>query len=958
MGGGARALALFNLAPSLPVSSFQSLSLSPVQAGPTRESLRTAAALYLRADPAGLAECLCALGLDRLILVAARLDRLLENGKEHRGGRGGSPSPATPPPPPPPRVTAHLLDAAVAAELGPGGVLSPVRGGAAAASPSNPACAAGAAAAPAAAAAPPSKAAATAAAAAAAEAAAASPAGDALPPLNPPLPLPATPTPGGGAPRAAAAEAGGGGAGEEQTEGAALGLAAAALMAAFEALLTAYLSGNWGALRSVLAANAADLAPAGPACVWPPARAAGRGPPLPPLGSLKGEGVDAASPLRRVAASAAADLACAAGTGTASDGEDSSVADGASDDAASPPGPHHPTPPPPIHHAASEGASLVGRVRLPAHARPSLGSRRAGGGRSSRASSSPDRAGRGGGGGPPEAPASTTPPPAPLPRPARVAKAAWRLRASRAAAAAAAAGGTGRARLLTRDMLGTRRAFRSLGEMLGGGGGGERGGGGGGGSGYTSSSAAGGAGGSSPPPPSGRRSTVPSPASALPPLSAAALAALSPATAAASTPLTRTPAATTLPPSALGVAPAAAATPPPPPPPPPPPLPGTRPSSHHAPTLLLLGGGMAAGKSTVRDLVGRGELWGVRLGASHGRPPPVIIEADAIKATAAAAVAAEAAAEAALKAMEGSGGGGGGGGGGRAAQPSTAAAPPPSSTRPALVHRFVHEYSTAAAEALLVQAINAQRDVIFDGTMAWAPFVEATVAMARDHGRSYRRGPGYRGPPPGAGDAIPPPQAAGDGSCYWEPVGPAPAGARPYRIELVGVTCDPALAVARGLWRAVRTGRSVPPASLLRSHRLFAATFERVAPLVDAATLFHTGRALTTLGKPASALEPGVVAHRSAATRGEMLVRPVAWAAFRAHTRLVDAAGGVGGLYGGDGAAAAAAAAGDGGRERGGGGGDACAAGDARRAALVVAVLRAADRRERAQPGATGRGMK
>ena len=27
----------------------------------------------------------------------------------------------------------------------------------------------------------------------------------------------------------------------------------------------------------------------------------------------------------------------------------------------------------------------------------------------------------------------------------------------------------------------------------------------------------------------------------------------------------------------------------------------------------------------------------------------------------------------------------------------------------------------------------------------------------------------------------------------------------PYRLEVVGVTCDPGLAVARGIWRKVRT---------------------------------------------------------------------------------------------------------------------------------------------------------
>ena len=64
---------------------------------------------------------------------------------------------------------------------------------------------------------------------------------------------------------------------------------------------------------------------------------------------------------------------------------------------------------------------------------------------------------------------------------------------------------------------------------------------------------------------------------------------------------------------------------------------------------------------------------------------------------------------------------------------------------------------------------------------------------------------------------------------------------KPYRIEMIGVTCDPGLAVARGVWRKLRTGRSVRSATLLRSHRLFSEHFERSASLVDVATLYHTG---------------------------------------------------------------------------------------------------------------------
>ena len=38
-------------------------------------------------------------------------------------------------------------------------------------------------------------------------------------------------------------------------------------------------------------------------------------------------------------------------------------------------------------------------------------------------------------------------------------------------------------------------------------------------------------------------------------------------------------------------------------------------------------------------------------------------------------------------------------------------------------------------------------------------------------------------------------------------------------FRMICVTCDAGLAVARGIWRKIRTGRSVPIAAQLRSHR-------------------------------------------------------------------------------------------------------------------------------------------
>ena len=97
-----------------------------------------------------------------------------------------------------------------------------------------------------------------------------------------------------------------------------------------------------------------------------------------------------------------------------------------------------------------------------------------------------------------------------------------------------------------------------------------------------------------------------------------------------------------------------------------------------------------------------------------------------------------------------------------------------------------------AASSLLVTALNKGRDVIMDGTLSWEPFVEQTIAMARNiHRHRYRMGVGYK--------------VSNDGSIienYWEQVeeqDQEPTKRKPYRIELVGVVCDAYLAVVRGM---------------------------------------------------------------------------------------------------------------------------------------------------------------
>lgn len=106
----------------------------------------------------------------------------------------------------------------------------------------------------------------------------------------------------------------------------------------------------------------------------------------------------------------------------------------------------------------------------------------------------------------------------------------------------------------------------------------------------------------------------------------------------------------------------------------------------------------------------------------------------------------------------------------------------------------VHQSSTNAASALLVAALNEGRDVILDGTMSWEPFVLQTIAMARDiHNRPYCMGPGYRENADGTVTET-----------YWEPVTESSEEAanpprKPYRVELLGVTCDAHMAVMRGM---------------------------------------------------------------------------------------------------------------------------------------------------------------
>lgn len=261
-----------------------------------------------------------------------------------------------------------------------------------------------------------------------------------------------------------------------------------------------------------------------------------------------------------------------------------------------------------------------------------------------------------------------------------------------------------------------------------------------------------------------------------------------------------------------------------------------------SPVLLLMGGGMGAGKSTVLKEILQEPLW------SKDEANAVVVEADAFKET-----------DVIYRAISSMG----------------------HHNDMLQTAELVHQSSTDAASSLLVTALNEGRDVILDGTLSWEPFVQQTIAMARDvHRRRYRMGPGYK-VDPDTGDIT---------ENYWEPAdadaASPPPTRKPYRIEVAGVVCDAYLAVARGIRRAIVTGRAVRVRSQLVSHRRFAAAFRRYAGAVDGARLYSTN----TMGAAR-------LIARKDGVAGSLLVEPAEFACLDAVGGLNENATGVHDLY-------------------------------------------------------------
>ncbi|KAL6343636.1 hypothetical protein AAG906_025001 [Vitis piasezkii] len=246
--------------------------------------------------------------------------------------------------------------------------------------------------------------------------------------------------------------------------------------------------------------------------------------------------------------------------------------------------------------------------------------------------------------------------------------------------------------------------------------------------------------------------------------------------------------------------------------------------SERSPVLLLMGGGMGAGKSTVLKEIMKDAFW------SGAEANCVVVEADAFKET-----------DVIYRAL--------------------------SSHHHDMLQtaELVHQSSTNAASSLLVAALNEGRDVVMDGTLSWEPFVQQTIAMARNvHKRRYRMGVGY--------------DVAEDGTVtenYWEEVPleeeeeqqkeNGQVARKPYRIELVGVVCDPFLAVVRGIRRAIETRRAVRVNEQVKSHKRFASNFQSYCQLVDNVRLYCSN----AMGRP-----PALIAWKEGGNK--LLVDPEA----------------------------------------------------------------------------------
>ena len=254
---------------------------------------------------------------------------------------------------------------------------------------------------------------------------------------------------------------------------------------------------------------------------------------------------------------------------------------------------------------------------------------------------------------------------------------------------------------------------------------------------------------------------------------------------------------------------------------------------NRAPFIVLLGGGMAAGKSTVVKKLSSEWEDAVTIEADDFKMQDVLFQT--------------------LTEITGSNG----------------------------VSRIVHEHSTNAANKQLLAALANQRDIVMDGTMMWKPFVEQLIAMLRQaHCAEFELGPGWD-------------EKTGEETYFAKTRDLSPLDAstrKPYTIKVVGVTCDPVTAVARGLRRFLITTRGVGIRAQLRSHRLFSENFLQYLALVDEAQLYDT-----TVPN-----EVKTIASYEATFGGKLLTEDRHFLSFMRKKFICDDAAGAATLYGKD----------------------------------------------------------
>lgn len=250
--------------------------------------------------------------------------------------------------------------------------------------------------------------------------------------------------------------------------------------------------------------------------------------------------------------------------------------------------------------------------------------------------------------------------------------------------------------------------------------------------------------------------------------------------------------------------------------------------TNESPVFIFFGGGIAAGKSTLAAALSRTAWW------ERHKSDIVAVNADDFKTDA-------------TRCSEGNNG--------------------------------IHERSTRAAEELMVRAINQGRNIVFDSTMMWCPFIMEVIEMVRNaHTTLYEQGPGYC-------------KETGTEE-YFKPLRRRPEPLpKPYEIRMFAITVQPESAVPRGILRRFSTGRAVPIATQIRSFRLFSENFGVYLDLVDAAILYNNN-VFVDLEKGEL---PPVLAEK---TEHELLIHDTeAYELFKRQRRLNDKADSALGLY-------------------------------------------------------------